>query len=400
MTRQPYLSARLQGFGTTVFAQMSALAEQTKAINLGQGFPDIDGPEEVARVAANAVLSGPNQYPPVQGDPALRQAVAEHQQRFWGQTVDPDSEVLVTAGATEAITAALLALCEPGDEVVAFDPTYDSYAAATAMAGARLRTVVLRPPPAQARTATTAPFSFDPDELRRAFSARTRMFLLNTPHNPTGKVFTRDELAFIAELCIEHDIIAITDEVYEHLAFARQHHQLAAQDGMRDRTLTVSSGGKTFSFTGWKVGWITGPSALVGAVRTAKQFLTFVNAAPLQPAIAAGLRLGPDYFTGFTSTLEAKRDRLVGWLTQAGFAVYVPEGTYFVIVDITPVGGTDSVDFCLALPERCGVVAVPASVFYQDPRDGQHLIRFCFAKQDAVLDEAGQRLVDGFGPPS
>jgi len=378
---------------------MSALAERTGALNLGQGFPDTDGPSEVANAAINAIKQGANQYPPGPGAETLRHAISEHQERFWGVNVDADTEVLVTAGATEAITAALLALCEPGDEVIAFDPTYDSYAAAVAMAGARLRPVVLRPPATNIEPGSLVDesFGFDEQELRRAFNPRTRLVLLNTPHNPTGKVFTDSELDLIASLCVEHDVIAVTDEVYEHLVFSGNHRLLASKPDMAQRTLTVSSGGKTFSFTGWKVGWVIGPAALVSAVRIAKQFLTFVNAAPFQPAIAAGLRMGDDYFKDLQVQHRAKRDILASKLTQAGFAVFVPAGTYFIVADITPLGLSDGIQFCLDLPERCGVVAVPAAVFYQDQRDGHNLVRFCFAKQDEVLIEAGDRLASGLG---
>ncbi len=381
---------------------MSALAAKTGALNLGQGFPDTDGPPEVSEAAIAAIRSGVNQYPPGPGTDDLRMAVSEHQRRFWNLEFDPASEILVTAGATEALAAILLALCETGDEVIAFDPTYDSYGAGVAMAGARMRGVLLRPEPrADGRGFR---FGFDPDELRRAFNPKTRLLLLNSPHNPTGKVFDNDELQLIADLCQEHDVIAVTDEVYEHLVFdGHVHCPLAALPGMAERTLTVSSGGKTFSFTGWKIGWVCGPAPLVSAVRTAKQFLTFVNGAPFQPAIAVGLRLGDSYFTTFAADLQAKRDLLGGYLTQAGFDVLEPEGTYFITIDIRGRAGHhqkehgDTVAFCLALPERVGVVAVPSSVFYQDQRDGQHLARFCFAKNDALLVDAGQRLVAAFG---
>ncbi|MEZ5226840.1 MAG: pyridoxal phosphate-dependent aminotransferase [Acidimicrobiales bacterium] len=390
MTRAPHLSSRLQGFGTTIFAQMSALALETGALNLGQGFPDTDGPSEVSEAAVAAIRGGINQYPPVIGTPELRNAVAEHQRRFWGLEFDPATEVLATAGATEALAAALMALCETGDEVVVFDPTYDSYAAGINMAGAVIRPVLLHAP-----DAAHDRFWFDPDVLRRAFTARTRLILVNTPHNPTGKVFDDDELRLIAALCVEHDVLAITDEVYEHLVFdGLQHRCLASYPGMADRTLTVSSGGKTFSFTGWKIGWVCGPSDLVAAVRTAKQFLTFVNGAPFQPAIATGLRLPDSYFTDFVAAHQGKRDRLAAALTAAGFAVHPPEGTYFITADIRPLGRTDGIEFCLELPKTGGVVAIPSAVFYQDRRDGESLIRFCFAKNDAMLEQAGNQLVD------
>lgn len=395
MTRQPHLASRLQGFGTTIFAEMSALAVETGAVNLGQGFPDSDGPTEVIDAAVAALRGGKNQYPPLPGVPELRHAIAEHQARFWNVNVDPDTEVLVTAGATEALAASMLALCEPGDDVIVFDPTYDCYGAAIRMAGATIRPVVLRPSP-------DGSFAFDVDELRDAFTDRTRVLLLNTPHNPTGKVFDDAELALIAELCVEHNVIAITDEVYEHLVFDGVHRLLATFPGMDDRTVTVSSGGKTFSFTGWKVGWACGPKPLIDAIRTAKQFLTFVNGAPLQPAIAVGLRLSDEYFDGLRSSMLAKRDRLCAQLERAGFDVLVPQGTYFVNVDITGVasrvgGPARSVDFCLDLPGRAGVVGVPSEVFYQRRDDGATLVRFCFAKSDATLDRAGERLIAAFG---
>ncbi len=392
MVRAPHLNARLQGFGTTIFAEMSALAARTGALNLGQGFPDTDGPAEVLDAAIAAIGAGANQYPPGPGIPDLRTAVAEHQKRFWGLDIDPDDEVLITAGATEALAATLLGLCETGDDVVVFDPTYDSYAAGIAMAGARMRGVLLRPPDGDDEGDR---FWFDRDEVRKAFSAKTRLLLLNTPHNPTGKVFTDEELSFLAGLCVEHDVIAVTDEVYEHIVFDGVHRPLSTYPGMAERTLTISSGGKTFSTTGWKIGWASGPADLVAAVRTAKQFLTFVNGAPFQPAMAVGLRLWDDYFAGLHDGLLAKRDLLCALLRAAGLRVFVPDGTYFVTADIRPLGLEDGIAFCLGLPERAGVVAVPSAVFYQDGDNGRSLIRFCFTKRDGLLTEAGQRLIDG-----
>jgi N-succinyldiaminopimelate aminotransferase len=382
------LVARMQPFGTTIFTEMSALAVRTGSVNLGQGFPDTDGPPEMLAAAATALRSGANQYPPLAGIPALRQAIVAHEDRFWGLTRDPDSEVVVTAGATEAVAAAILGFCEPGDEVVCFEPYYDSYAASIALAGAVRRPVTLRPGP-------DGRFRFDEGELRAAFGPRTRLVLLNSPHNPTGKVFTRDELALIATLCQDHDVYAVTDEVYEHLVFtdsSSPHLPLAALPGMRERTVRISSAGKTFSCTGWKIGWATGPARLVSTVQRVKQFLTFVNAAPLQPAIAVALALPDDYFTGFRDGLQARRDRLVAGLTEAGFGVLPSEGTYFVTADITPLGGTDGVDFCRTLPERCGVVAVPTQVFYDHQEAGRHLVRFAFCKREDVIDEAAKRL--------
>jgi N-succinyldiaminopimelate aminotransferase len=396
VTRAPYLSARLQGFGTTVFAEMSALAVATGSINLGQGFPDEPGPPEVLDVARAAIGSEHDQYPPGPGQPALRTAVAEHQQRFRGLTYDPADEVLVTAGATEALTAALIALLEPGDEVVLFEPMYDSYAAAVAMAGGVLRPVPLRPPPATAGEVTDAPWTFDERELRAAVTPRARLLLLNTPHNPTGKVFTRAELAVLAEVATAADLLVLTDEVYEHLVFTgAEHVSLATLPGMRERTLVVGSGGKTFNTTGWKIGWICGPAPLVSAVRTAKQFLTYVNGGPFQPAIAAGLRLPDAYFTRIAAHLQRHRDLLVLGLAEAGLPVISPEATYFATVDVRPLQPDgDGWAFCRSLPERAGVVAVPAVVFYDAAHAelGRHLVRFAFCKQVEVLGEAVARM--------
>ena len=380
--RAPYLTARLQGFGTTIFAEMSALAVRTGSINLGQGFPDTDGPAVVADAAVAAIRAGHNQYPPGPGIPELRAAIVRHQRRFYDLEFDADREVLVTAGATEAIAAAMLSLCEVGDEVVTFEPYYDSYAASIAMAGAQRRVVTLRPPD----------YGFDGDALAAAIGPRTRLLLLNTPHNPTGKVFTRDELGLVARLCVEHDLIAVTDEVYEHLVYDGEHVPLATFPGMRDRTLTISSGGKTFSFTGWKVGWVCGPEPLVAAVRTAKQFLTYVNAAPFQHAIAVGLDLPDSYFDGFAASLRERRDLLSAGLAAAGFEVMPSAGTYFVTTDISPFGEPDGLAFCRSLPERCGVVAVPNVVFYDDRAAGRSLVRFTFCKRLEVLEEAVARL--------
>ncbi|MGY1690176.1 pyridoxal phosphate-dependent aminotransferase [Geodermatophilus sp. SYSU D01105] len=391
MTRAPYLSARLQGFGTTVFAEMSALAVATGSINLGQGFPDYPGPPEVLDAARAAIGTPHDQYPPGPGIPELREAIAEHGRRFGGHAYDPADEVLVTAGATEALTAALLALLEPGDEVVLFEPMYDCYAAGIAMAGGVARPVPLRPP-----GSGTGPWTFDPAELRAAVTPRTRLLLVNSPHNPTGKVFTRSELGTLAALAMEHELLVLTDEVYEHLVFSGSRHtSIATFPGMRERTLVVSSAGKTFNVTGWKVGWICGPAELVAAVRTAKQFLTYVNGGPFQPAVAAGLRLSDEYFTGIARDLEYRRDVLVEGLTAAGLPVVCPEATYFATVDVRPVQPDgDGVAFCRSLPQRAGVVAIPTVVFY-DPAHaalGRHLVRFAFCKGDAVLGEAVERL--------
>lgn len=378
----------LAEFGETIFAEMSALAVRTDSINLGQGFPDTDGPRQVLDAAAEALRSGVNQYPPLPGEAVLREAIAEHQDRFWGLSFDPATEVLVTAGATEALAASLMAFVRPGDEVVMFEPYYDSYAAGIALAGGVRKVVTLRPP-----LDGESGFQFDIDELRAAITDKTKVILLNTPHNPTGKVFTRTELMQIAELALDRNLLVISDEVYEHLTFdGLTHIPIATLPGMADRTITISSGGKSFSFTGWKVGWACARPELIGAIRSVKQFLTFVNAAPFQPAIAVGLRLGDDYFDGFAAELQAKRDRLNAGLEAAGFQVFSPQGTYFSTVDIRSVGGDDCRDFCLALPERVGVVAIPSSVFYTNKSEGKHLVRFAFCKQDHVLDAAVERL--------
>jgi N-succinyldiaminopimelate aminotransferase len=383
MTRA-LLNSALAGMGTTIFAEMSALAVETGSVNLGQGFPDTDGPAEVAKIAAEAVLAGRgNQYPPGPGIPELRNAVSAHQKRFYGLDVDPETEVLVTAGATEAIAAAMLALLEPGDEVIAFEPYYDSYAACIAMAGAVRVPVTLRPPA----------FRPDLDRLRDAITSRTRLILLNSPHNPTGMVASRDELTVIASLAIEHNLLVVTDEVYEHLVFDGQHIPIATLPGMRERTVTISSGGKTFSFTGWKIGWVTGTPELVTAVRTAKQFLTYVSGGPFQYAIAAGLALPDAFYTDLTANLHRKRDLLASGLRTAGFEVFVPHGTYFISTDVAPLGETDGLAFCRSLPHRCGVVAVPNVVFYDDQPAGRSQVRFAFCKRDEVLEDAAARLL-------
>lgn len=369
----------------TIFAEMSALAARTGAINLGQGFPDEDGPAEVLETARAAIANGANQYPPGRGIPDLLLAIAEHQERFYGLRVDPARDVLVTAGATEALAATLLALLDGADdEVVVFEPYYDAYAAVAALAGARLVTVPLRWPD----------FQPDLDELRAAVTDRTRVILVNDPHNPTGAVFTaevRDELVRLAE---RHDAILVTDEVYEHLVFGQAHVPLATLPGAWDRTLTISSGGKTFSTTGWKIGWVTGPADLVDAVLAVKQFLTYVNGSPFQPAIAAGLRLDDAFFHGVAETLRAKRDLLGDGLRAAGFAVSTPAGSYFTVADAAALGATDAAAFCRALPERAGVVAIPLTAFTTEARRAEYatLVRFAACKRTEVLEEAASRL--------
>jgi N-succinyldiaminopimelate aminotransferase len=376
------LVERMRPYTSTIFAEMSALALRTGAINLGQGFPDTDGPPSLLADAAANITGGINQYPPGLGVASLRTAVAEHQRRFHGLDVSAD-DVLVTTGATEAIASAVLALCEPGDEVVTFEPFYDSYAATIALAGAVLRPVPLRQPT----------FAFDPDELRAAFSSRTRLVLVNTPHNPTGAVFTAEQLTFIGELAAEHNAVIVTDEVYEHMLYdGRRHVPMASLPGMAGRTLTISSAGKTFSVTGWKVGWMHGPAELVAAAKAAKQFLTYVSGAPFQPAIATALGLPDAFYTDIAVNLQRKRDLLSDGLRAGGFTVFPSSGTYFVVTDAAPLGVTDGAEFCLRLPELVGVAAVPVSVFCVDPDLGRTLVRFAFCKRDEVLTEAVGRL--------
>lgn len=365
---------------------MTALATRTGAINLGQGFPDYDGPPQVLDAAVDAIRSGQNQYPPGPGIFDLRLAISEHQQRFWNLVYDPESEILVTAGATEALAGALLGLLETGDEVVVLEPTYDSYQACIALAGAVARPVTLRPPH----------YGFDPDELRRAITSKTRLILVNSPHNPTGAVLDDEQLQYIANVAIERDLIVLSDEVYEHIVFdGHRHRSIATLPGMRERTLVISSGGKTFNTTGWKVGWVCGPAALIQAARAAKQFLTYVSSGPFQPAIAVGLRLPDSYFVELTNDLQIKRDRLVQGLIGAGFDVFDPRGTYFVTVDIRPIRADgDGYAFCRELPEMCGVVGVPNVVFYDRSHEseGRHLVRFAFCKRLESIDSAVERL--------
>jgi N-succinyldiaminopimelate aminotransferase len=383
---QRVLSERLTGVGMTIFAEMSALAVRTGSVNLGQGFPDTDGPQSVIDAAVDALRSGRNQYAPGIGVPELRGAIAEHQQRWYDIELDPDTEVLVTTGATEALAAAFLALIDPGDEVITLEPYYDSYVAGIGMAGGRRVPVTLRAPD----------FRLDADALRAAVTPRTRLLLVNTPHNPTGTVLDDAELSAIAQVACAHDLLVVTDEVYEHLTFdGIAHRPLATFPGMRERTVTISSAGKTFSFTGWKVGWASGPAHLVAAVNTAKQFMTFTSGAPLQPAIAAALALPDDYYAEFRTTLQGKRDRLCAGLAEVGFEVFVPQGTYFITTDVRPLGFDDGLAFCRELPGRCGVVAVPHQVFYDDIEAGRPMVRWAFCKRDEVLDEAVERLAKG-----
>jgi N-succinyldiaminopimelate aminotransferase len=383
--RVPALVPRLRPFTSTIFAEMTALAVRTESINLGQGFPDTDGPDGMLEAAKNALYGGANQYPPGPGRPELRAAIARHRARY-GLEYDPDTEILVTAGATEAITAAVLALTEPGDDVIVIEPYYDSYPAAVAMAGATRRVVSLA-------EGQDGRFLLDVHALRAAVTPATRAILVNSPHNPTGTVFTEAELSAIAELCVKNDLIAITDEVYEHLVYdGAEHRPLASFPGMRTRTVSISSAGKTFNCTGWKIGWVCSTPELVGAVKAAKQFITFVSGGPLQPAVAHALDHELAWVDGLRESLAGKRDRLAAGLAEAGFAVHPSLGTYFVCADVRPLGYSDATQLAWQLPERVGVVAVPVSVFTDHPDEWKHLLRFAFCKRDEVLDEGINRL--------
>jgi N-succinyldiaminopimelate aminotransferase len=386
--REPALVPRLRPFTSTIFAEMTALAVKHDAVNLGQGFPDTDGPAGMLEAAKNALFGGANQYPPGPGRPELRAAIARHRLRY-GTEYDPDAEILVTAGATEAITATLIALTEAGDEVIVIEPYYDSYAAAVAMAGAQRRVVGLV-------EGADGRFGLDVDGLRAAVTPRTRAILVNSPHNPTGTVFTRAELEALAALCVEHDLIAVTDEVYEHLVFdvssGVEHIPLATLPGMRERTVTISSAGKTFNCTGWKIGWVCSTPELVAAVKAAKQFITFVSGGPLQPAVAHALDHELPWVDGLRESLQEKRDRLSAGLADAGFTVRPTAGTYFVCVDVRPLGFTDAADLAWELPGRVGVAAVPVKVFTDHPDEWKHLLRFAFCKRNEVIDKAITRL--------
>ncbi|MFM8601805.1 MAG: pyridoxal phosphate-dependent aminotransferase [Actinomycetota bacterium] len=389
MTPRPPLASRLEGFGASIFAEMTALAVSTGSVNLGQGFPDYDGPADVLRIAREQIAAGANQYPPGTGLPELRLAITEHQQRFWGLRHDPDTEVLVTMGATEAIAGALLGMLDTGDEVIVFEPLFDTYAACVSLAGAVLSPVTLRPD-------SSGRFGFDGEDLQRAVTPRTRMILLNSPHNPTGTVFTREELQAIADVALRHDLTVVSDEVYEHLVFdGARHVPVATLEGMAERTVTVSSGGKSFNTTGWKIGWACGPAPLVNAVRMAKQLFTFAGGTPFQPAIAAGLRLPDSYFSSLSTDLQAKRDVLMAALSQAGLAPYASAGTYFVTADVRARRADgDGTAFCREMPAACGVVAIPAGVLYSpaNSAEGRHIVRFAFCKQMPTIEEAARRL--------
>ncbi len=381
--RSSRAARRLHNIPPTVFSEMSALAVRTGALNLGQGFPDVDGPPSVVEAAVAALRAGRNQYAPGPGVPELRAAVAAHQARHYGLDLDPTTQVLVTAGATEAIAAAIFSLVDPGDEVVVLEPFYDSYVACIEMAGGVRRPVTLRAPD----------FRLDVEALRAAVSDRTRILLLNSPHNPTGSVLTRAELEAVAAVAVEHDLVVVTDEVYEHLVYdGREHIPLCTLPGMWDRTVSISSAGKTFSFTGWKVGWVTGPAELVDIVMSAKQWLTFTNAAPLQPAIAHALDHEAGFYVDLARELQGKRDLLCEGLSGLDLDVRVPEATYFVTTDVRRYGFEDGRAFCLALPERAGVVAIPTQGFYDDQDEGRHQVRWAFCKETSVIEEGLRRL--------
>lgn len=372
------------GHQTSIFSVMTALAHETGALNLGQGFPDEDGPAEIVEAAVAALRAGHNQYAPPLGVATLREAVAAHQARHYGLTVDPEQGVQITFGATEAIAAALLAMIGPGDEVIALDPTYDSYGPIVELAGGSLRPVVLQPPA----------WRLTAEAIARAINPRTRVLLLNSPHNPTGRVLDRAELELLAGACVENDLIALTDEVYEHLVFDGTHVPLASLPGMAERTLTISSLGKTFGLTGWKVGWASGPPELVAALHSVKQFLSFSGGTPLQHAAAAALRLPDASITAAAEALRDKRDRLAAGLTAAGFDVLPSAGTYFLSVDAARIPGAgNATELCLRLPHEAGVVAIPMSAFRSDATDAaRSIVRFAFCKRDEVIDEAAERL--------
>lgn len=378
-----YMAQRVRGFGTTIFAEMTALANQHQAVNLGQGFPNFAGPDFLKQAAIQAIQNDINQYAPGIGRPALRQAIAQKMADFYGLSVDPDTQVNVTVGATEAIFAAILGLVDPGDEVIVFEPFYDSYLPAIRIAGGIPKLVTLRPPD----------WSIDPAALAALFSDKTKLIIINTPHNPTGKVFNAEELALIAQLCQRHDVIAVTDEVYEHIIFdGLPHVCLASLPGMAERTVTISSAGKTFSMTGWKVGWTVAPPELSRAVFRVHQFSSYCGAAPLQEAVAAALHVNGNYYTELTAFYQDSRDFLVGVLDEVGLNPITPQGTYFVICDIGSLGFADDVTFCRYLTTEIGVAAIPPSAFYLNPADGAALARFAFCKSRDVLEEAARRL--------
>jgi len=385
------LVTRLQRFGTTIFSEMTALAQAHEAVNLGQGFPDEDPPAAVLAAAHAALDAGHHQYAPGPGIPELRTAVAAHQRTWYGLDVDPDSEVTITFGATEAVAATLLALCEVGDEVLVLEPTYDAYTAVIAMAGAREVRVPLTPPTGQGGT-ERGPWRLDVDRLAAAITPRTRLLLLNSPHNPTGAVLTADELDAIAQLCVAHDLLAVTDEVYEHLVYDGEHLPLATREGMAPRTVTISSAGKTFSCTGWKIGWACAPPALSAAIRTTKQFLSFSGGTPLQHAVVTALGLPAAELRAVGELHRRRRDLVVEGLLAAGIPTTRAAGTYFVTADVAAIGWEDGAAFCRWAPGALGLAAVPVSAFVAEPTPVASLVRFAFCKPSSVLEEGMRRL--------
>jgi len=379
---RPALSRKLEGFGTTIFTEMTRLANERGAVNLAQGFPDFDGPEFVKDAAIAAIRAGRGQYARMSGIPEVHAALSAKYRRDYGLEYASETELTVTSGATEAIFAAIQGVCGEGDEVVVFEPYYDSYRPSIAMAGAAARVVTLCAPD----------WSFDREKLRAAVTGRARALLLNTPHNPTGKVFSREELEFLASICRERDLVCITDEVYEHLVYEGEHVPMATLPGMRERTITISSFGKTFSLTGWKIGWAAAPPELTAAVRAAHQFITFATATPLQHGAAAALSAGPDYYRALAADYRAKRDYLVEELARIGFSVRTPAGTYFVCADFTAFGFEKDVDFCRFLLEEIGVAAIPPSFFYDDRERARRYARFAFCKKRQTLEAAVERL--------
>jgi N-succinyldiaminopimelate aminotransferase len=383
MTSRTWNATRIQGFAPSIFAEMSALAREVGAVNLGQGFPDFDGPSAAKAIAKAAIDTGHNQYAVSAGEAQLRNAIAEHSQRFYSHVVDPMNEITVTSGASEALWCMAFAFIEPGDEVILFEPFFDTYVPNITMAGGIPVPITLRAPN----------FRPDPDELRRSFSPKTKMILVNTPHNPTGTVLNDEELQLIADLCQEYDVLAVTDEVYEHIVFTgAKHKRLAQYPDMADRTLTLSSGGKTFSFTGWKIGWAIGSAALQTAIRRVHQFTVFASATPLQYGIAEALRLPDDYFNALVNDYEARRDFLMDALQKSGFGVKAPQGSYFILADIHNFPHANATDFCRFLIKEIGIAAIPPAQFYINAEHGEKLVRFCFCKKQETLELAAERL--------
>jgi len=378
-----YMARRVRNFGASIFYEMTALANQHQAVNLGQGFPDFPCPDFLKQAAVAAIQQDINQYPPSNGRARLRESIARKMASHYGFVLDPETEVTVTHGATEAIFASILGLVDPGDEVILFEPYYDSYVPSVEIAGGIPRYYTFRPPD----------WSLDVDRLAALFSAKTKLLVLNTPHNPTGKVFTEDELRAVAELCQAHDVIAVVDEVYEHIIYDDARHvPLAVLPGMAERTVTISSLGKTFSVTGWKVGWAIASPELTAAVFRGHQFIVFAGVAPMQEAAATALLSSDEYYRELAAMYQSKRDFLLAALRAAGLQPIIPRGTYFMMVDISDLDFSDDVAFCRYLTTQIGVAAIPPSAFYHDPADGSKLARFAFCKSQSTLEAAAERL--------